>query len=44
MPNNMPLFLGNTPWHKEDCNVGSMIDDLRLFNLVLDDDWIQGEA
>ena len=40
MPNNMPLFLGNTPWHKEDCNVASMVDELRLYSTVLSDDYI----
>ncbi len=44
MPNNMPIFLGNTPGHKEDCNVASMVDELRLYNTVISDDYIQAEA
>ena len=36
MPNNMPYFIGNTPWHKEDCNVASMIDDIRIYDKVID--------
>jgi hypothetical protein len=32
MPNSMPVFVGNTPWHKEDCNVASMVDELRVYD------------
>ena len=44
MPNNMPFFIGNTPWHKEDCNVASMIDDLRVYDKVIELDFIQAES
>ncbi len=44
MPNNMPYFIGNTPWHKEDCNVASMIDDIRIYDKVIDIDFIQAES
>jgi len=40
MPNNMPLFIGNTPWHKDDCNVASMIDELRFYGKELSVDYI----
>lgn len=40
MPNNMPIFIGNTPWHKEDCNVASMIDEFRIYDRVISDDWL----
>lgn len=33
--NDMPLYIGNTPWHKEDCNVPSLIDEIRVFERVL---------
>jgi hypothetical protein len=43
-PNDMPLFVGNTPWHKDDCNVPSYIDELRYYKRELRDHEIEAEA
>lgn len=42
--NDMPLFVGNTPWHIEDCNVPSYIDELRFYNRILNEEEIEAEA
>lgn len=42
--NDMPLFVGNTPWHIEDCNVPSYIDELRFYNRALNEEEIEAEA
>eukprot|EP00742_Colponemidia_sp_Colp-10_P000203 GILJ01000231.1.p1 GENE.GILJ01000231.1~~GILJ01000231.1.p1 ORF type:complete len:402 (-),score=42.09 GILJ01000231.1:91-1296(-) len=43
-PNSMPLYIGNTPWHKDDCNIPSLIDEFRFYKRPLTRDEIQAEA
>ena len=42
--NDMSFFVGNTPWHIEDCNVPSYIDELRFYNRALMEEEIEAEA
>lgn len=44
MINEMSLFIGGTPWHREDCNLPSYIDELRFYNRKLNEEEIEAEA
>lgn len=41
---NGPLFIGNTPWLKTECNFPFIIDEVRYYNKDLHQDYIQAEA
>ena len=42
--NTMPYYIGNVPWHKDDCNVPTYMDDLRIYNRVLKEFEIEAEG
>lgn len=41
---NSPLYIGNVPWLKGECNFPFIIDELRYYNKDLPKDHIQAEA
>jgi hypothetical protein len=42
--NNAPLYIGNVPWLKEHCDFPFLIDELRYYNIAIEEDRIQAEA
>jgi hypothetical protein len=42
--NKSPLYIGNTPWSKENCNFPFLMDELRYYNIAITEDSIQAEA
>jgi hypothetical protein len=42
--NNGPLFIGNTPWLKDQCDFPFLLDELRYYDMPVEEDKIQAEA
>eukprot|EP00753_Platysulcus_tardus_P015066 PLAT4752.1.p2 GENE.PLAT4752.1~~PLAT4752.1.p2 ORF type:complete len:388 (+),score=184.41 PLAT4752.1:30-1166(+) len=42
--NRGSLFLGGVPWHRDDCNIASFIDEAKFYSRPLTRDEIQAEA
>jgi hypothetical protein len=42
--NNGSLFIGGSPWLKDQCSYPFLIDELRYYNIALNEDYIQAEA
>jgi len=42
--NNSPLYIGNVPWLKDQCDFPFLIDELRYYNISVSEDRIQAEA
>jgi hypothetical protein len=39
-----PLYIGNVPWLKDQCDYPFLIDEFRYYNIAVDEDFIQAEA
>jgi hypothetical protein len=39
-----PLYIGNVPWLKDQCDYPFLIDEFRYYNIAIEEDFIQGEA
>ena len=35
MSNEEPLFIGSVPWHRNECSVPVLIDEVRIYNKVV---------
>jgi Concanavalin A-like lectin/glucanases superfamily len=44
VPNNAPLFVGNTPYYVEECDIQGFIDELRFYQRTLSENEIEAEA
>jgi len=42
--NEGPFYIGNVPWLKEQCDFPFLIDELRYYNIAIDEDRLQAEA
>jgi hypothetical protein len=42
--NTDPLYIGNVPWLKDQCDFPFMLDELRYYNVAIEEDKIQAEA
>lgn len=42
--NDGPLYIGNTPWHEEDCVMNYLIDDFKFFNRELTEIEVEAES
>jgi hypothetical protein len=41
---NSPLYIGNVPWLKDQCDFPFLIDEMRYYNIAVSEDTIQAEA
>ncbi len=42
--NEDALFIGNVPWLKDQCDFPYLIDELRFYNIAIEEDFLQAEA
>jgi len=42
--NESPLYIGNVPWLKDQCDFPFLIDELRYYNIAISEDHLQAEA
>jgi len=42
--NQSNLYLGGVPWLKDQCNYPFLIDEVRYYNIAIEEDYIQAEA
>ena len=42
--NDGPLYIGNVPWLKEQCDFPFLIDEMRYYNIAIEEDRLQAEA
>jgi len=41
---NSPLYIGNVPWLKDQCDFPFLVDEMRYYNIAVEEDRIQAEA